>query len=175
MEAATTEESPVLLTTCALFPALSLGKINRCCDSPNSIRVGIPMSVFPVSRSIPRHRRPQETTSFLFLGQTSPELDNAVFMILKSSSPKRNVLVPQGRVSTDALYPACDSNTQKHLSLSRPRKAQYSSRILPPSAAAALAMNAPTSIANAVAIDTRAACFLAASAICRNFCCESFN
>ena len=82
MEAAATEESPVLLTTCALFPALSLGKINRCCDSPNSIRVGIPMSVFPVSRSIPRHRRPQETTSFLFLGQTSPELDNAVFMIL---------------------------------------------------------------------------------------------
>ena len=89
--------------------------------------------------------------------------------------PRRNVLVPQGRVSTDALYPACDSNTQKHLSLSRPRKAQYSSRILPPSAAAALAMNAPTSIANAVAIDTRAACFLAVSAICRNFCCESFN
>ena len=76
MEAAATEESPVLLTTCALFPALSLGKINRCCDSPNSIRVGIPMSAFPVSRSIPRHRRPQETTSFLFLGQTSPELDN---------------------------------------------------------------------------------------------------
>ena len=27
-------------TTCALFPAcLCLGKINRCCDSPNSIRV----------------------------------------------------------------------------------------------------------------------------------------
>jgi hypothetical protein len=33
-------------------------------------------------------------------------------------------------------------------------------------------MNAPISIANALAVDTRAACFLAVSAICRNFCCE---
>src|SRR4029077_16597979 len=88
---------------------------------------------------------------------------------------KRNVLVPQGGVLTDALSQPATATAQKHLSLSRPRKAQCSSRILPPSAAAALAMNAPTSIANAVAIDTRAACFLAVSAICRNFCCESFN